>query len=150
MSFKKILVATDFSACSRTALLEAMKLADRLGAELTLFHAIAPVSYEPLERGIFGKERPPYSLDQYLHDAAERDLRTFLADVPGIDETRAELREGEPVQVLLEAIEDGGYDLVVLGTHGRTGFEGFLMGSVAERMVRAAPCPVLTIRGPRE
>lgn len=81
-----------------------------------------------------------------MQEAAEKELRAFLADVPGIDETKAELREGEPVQVLLEAIEAGGYDLVVLGTHGRTGLEGFLMGSV----VPAAPCAVLTIRGPRE
>lgn len=150
MSFDRILVATDFSACSRAALVKAMGLAKRLGAELTLCHAIAPVSYDPLDRSLFGKDRPRYTLADYLKEAAEKELRAFLADVPGIDEAKAELREGEPVQVLLDAIEEGGYDLVVMGTHGRSGIESFLMGSVAERVVRAAPCAVLTIRGPKE
>ncbi len=150
MSFQKILVATDFSLCSKVALQKAMTLSKQVGAELTLFHAIAPVSYGPLEQGLFGKERPKYTLDNYLYEVAEKELREFLADVPGIDETKAELREGEPVQVLLEAVEEGGYDLVIMGTHGRTGLAHFLMGSVAERVVRGAPCAVLTIRGPRD
>lgn len=150
MSFDKILVASDFSACSKAALVKAMELAKHLGAELTVFHAIAPVGYGPLDKSIFGKDMPEHSLDHYLHEAAEQELRAFLADVPGIDETKAELREGEPVQVLLEAAEEGEYDLIVMGTHGRSGLEHFLMGSVAERVVRGAPCAVLTIRGPRD
>lgn len=150
MSFRKILVATDFSLCSKVALQTAMTLSKDLKAELTLCHAIAPVSYGPLDQGLFGKDRPKYSLDEVLYAAAEKELRAFLADIPGIDETKAELREGEPVQVLLEAAEEGGYDLLVMGTHGRAGLAHFLMGSVAERVVRASPCAVLTIRGPRD
>jgi universal stress protein A len=150
MSFRNILVATDFSACSKVALRKARALSKEIGAKLTLFHAIAPVSYGPLEQGLFGKDRPKYTLDNYLYEVAEKELRAFLADVPGIDEAKVELREGEPVQVLLDAVEEGGYDLVVMGTHGRTAFAHFLMGSVAERVVRAAPCAVLTVRGPRD
>lgn len=150
MSFTKILVAIDFSSCSRKALERAIGLARDLGAEITVLHAVAPVSYDPLDRSIFGKDRPKYTLDDYLNDAARRDMKKFIATFPNIDERHVELRPGEPVQVVLETIEDGGYDLVVLGTHGRTNFEHFMMGSVAERVVRVAPCAVLTVREPRE
>jgi nucleotide-binding universal stress UspA family protein len=74
----------------------------------------------------------------------------FLRDVPeqSRKRVRARMDHGDTVGTILQAATSGAYDLVVMGTHGRTGLSAILMGSVAEKVVREAPCPVMTVRLP--
>jgi nucleotide-binding universal stress UspA family protein len=83
--------------------------------------------------------------------SAERDLGTFLDDAARRGKPVHDSRSiaGNPVHVITDTAKNDGYDLIVLGTHGRTGLSRALIGSVAERVVRHAPCPVLTVRLPQ-
>jgi nucleotide-binding universal stress UspA family protein len=67
--------------------------------------------------------------------------------VPGVEAERR-LEEGDPVEAILRVAEEIGADLIVMGTHGRTGLSRLFMGSVAEQVLRRAPCPVLTLKSP--
>lgn len=144
---KRILVPTDFSDISKLATRVAIRIAHDLGAELVLAHAW----YLP---GLsFGAE--PISLAGNLVEEMSGDARRGLDDAledakrDGASAVTATLLSGGPpwsrlVQVLEAA---PAFDLVVIGTHGRTGFERVVLGSVAEKLVRHAPCSVLAIRG---
>lgn len=135
-----ILIATDFSLCSRRALGYAISIAKRTGATLHLFHWIDPVKY-----AIAGADM--------LHAATEatwRDLQHLDADIhfkgllKGISDPIL-THTGDLSQVLPRVIGERQIDLVVVGTHGRTGLRKVIMGSVAERIFRQASCPVLTV-----
>jgi nucleotide-binding universal stress UspA family protein len=140
--FGHVLCATDFSDASRPALARAGELAARGGAGITLFHAIEPVL-------VAGDQMLPADI------LADVDKRAAHA----IEELAVELRASAPVQVT-SAIDTGGaaqralavldadttFDLAVVGSHGRTGIGRALIGSVAERIVRHAPCSVLVAR----
>ena len=80
--------------------------------------------------------------------SAEKNLRVLLssAEVGGLKETRSTLRTGIPSHEIVEAAKDFDVDLIVIATHGYTGWKHFCIGSTAERVVRAAPCPVLVVR----
>ena len=147
MTFSKIVVATDFSTCSKTALRTAMEIGSKLEASITLCHVVASLTYSPLDKSLFGSDRPKYTLSEYLQEAARRELATFVADVPGAEDIESVVRAGDPVQSILDVVQDGGYDLLVMGARGRSKLGHFLMGSVAERVVRAAKCAVLTVPG---
>ena len=133
LRLERVVVATDFSVCSLNAIELAEELARRFGAELVLVHA---------------EGRPLIDADlAYLaHAGAERRLAEAVAHLqaPGL-RVRAVLRPGAPVDEIPATARAEGADLVVVGTHGRTGVRHLLLGSVAEAVVRAAPCPVLTV-----
>src|SRR6266446_797817 len=80
------------------------------------------------------------------HDEERQRLERI--EVPGAVSTERRLVEGDAATEILRLVQETGSDLVVMGTHGRTGLARFLMGSVAEQIVRKAPCPVLTLKGP--
>jgi nucleotide-binding universal stress UspA family protein len=130
---ERILVATDFSLCSLSALEYAEALARRLDAELLLLHAEGlPVA---------GSEEADLT-----HAAAERELgRTAQRLGNNHLKARSLLRLGAPAEEILKAAETERASLIVMGTHGRKGVAHMVMGSVAERVVRSAPCPVLTV-----
>jgi nucleotide-binding universal stress UspA family protein len=141
---RQILCATDLSPASEAAWEEAQLLARVLGAELLLLHVIPPLPI-PLE-GYF-----PPSLYQELTEGAEREAHAGLgAWVAKLADPSVKLRSrvtAGPVALrILEVAREEGSDLVVLGTHGRTGVERVLLGSVADRVVRASPRPVVTVR----
>ncbi len=147
MPFRTILVPTDFSPCARRAVEYAADLARASGALLVLHHATE------LPFGVHGSDRihpegarEPVRIDDYARNSARAHLDEEAAWIgPGVQViTRAEL--GATVQRILDAAQELGADLIVMGTHGRTGLRRGLMGSIAERVVRAAPCPVLTLR----
>jgi nucleotide-binding universal stress UspA family protein len=140
-----ILVPTDFSACADEALNYAIALASKLQARLTLLHIIHAV---PLwAEGDMGLALP----DTYLHESearvqqglAQRQQRAQEAGIQADILTA----HGTPFQSIIDTAQDQKIDLIVLGTHGRTGLQRALLGSVAEKVVRLAPCPVLTVRG---
>lgn len=147
-SFNKILVPVDFSECSAEALAYARMLADKLGSHLDVLHAYdVPTFIPPHVVVMMGELDAP--LTEHAERHAKEQLDEFLArhGVPKEAAVGRRTLMGPPASTVLEAAEDGKYDLVVMGTHGRTGLPRLVMGSTAEKVVRGAPCPVLTVRG---
>lgn len=141
---KKILVPVDFGEASDRAVAYALSLARRLDAEVIVMHA-----YEIPVVGF------PDGALIATSDVASRIVngaQTALAEVMRRNDTgvplKTMLKQEAPWRAILEVIEETGADLVVMGTHGRRGLPRALLGSVAEKLVRTAPCPVLTVRTP--
>ena len=135
-----ILHPTDFSECSGNALQLACALARDYGARLVVLHVSQPPAVG------FGEAMPPPDPNLMANLAMDR-LNQMDIPNPGI---RAERRyaEGDPVRMILRVAEEIHANLIVMGTHGRSGLERLLMGSVAEKALRKAPCPVVTVRTP--
>jgi universal stress protein A len=142
-ALKKILVPHDFSPPSRKAFNYAYRLAKEFGSHLILLHVLEPVS----SRGFIELPGAQASFEKRLA-SAEKNLRVLLssAQVGGLKETRSALRTGIASHQIVEAAKDFDVDLIVIATHGYTGWKHFCIGSTAERVVRAAPCPVLVVR----
>jgi nucleotide-binding universal stress UspA family protein len=136
--FKHILVPTDFSEPSERALGLAVALAGPFDARLTLLHVwtIPNTGYaEALSWPIDDMERVARTA---LDDALESTVKQHPA-------TEAVLLEGKEWKQILEVVKQRGCDLVVMGTHGRRGLPRFVLGSVAEKVVRLSPVPVITL-----
>lgn len=146
--FKKILVPTDFSLHADEALDTAIDLAARYGASITLLHSFEPVIYAfPESSGIY----QGLQLEQAIGDidkALEAKMQHAL--MRGAKDVHVVHQRGFPPTEIIDYAKAGGVDLIVMGTHGRRGFSHMLMGSVAERVVRLAPCAVLTVRSPEQ
>jgi nucleotide-binding universal stress UspA family protein len=143
ISIRRILCPVDFSPYSRRALAHAEVLARWYEAELTVMHA-----FGPLLPGLFGLEAPlsEETLASFDHAAVERELKAFAgAPQDAKHLPQFVVRAGAPAATIVHYAAEAGTDLVVLGTHGHTGFERFMLGSVTEKVVRKAPCPVLTV-----
>ena len=146
---KTILVATDFSPASEAALTYGRELASNFGAQLIVTHVAGNV----LTRQYAGGDGISFvdpSLQQALEAGAHRQLEALIS-TEDREQRRARgivLASNAPAQAIVEYAEETGVDLIVLGTHGRGAVAHLLMGSVAERVVRTAPCPVLTVRRP--
>lgn len=142
----RILVPTDFSEFSRPAIKYGCAIAARFDAELHLLHVVPdPVMLIP-EVAQFSVESLQTQAKK-LHDAAQ--MR--LSQLPGEDFVSArpivrEVRIGPAFLEIVDYAEKQNIDLLVIGTHGRSGIMHLLMGSVAERVVRKSPCPVLTVK----
>jgi nucleotide-binding universal stress UspA family protein len=146
--FRRILHATDFSGASRPALAKAIALAAQNGAPLSIVHVLAPLvlpaggdfafmpaaTYEAIDRG--AREHATKQLDALVRRARKAGVRAT-----------AVLLDGTAHEQVPRAARRAHADLIVIGTHGRTGMSKLLLGSVAERVVRFAPCPVMTVRG---
>ena len=145
----RILVPVDFSPCSQAAVDYAASLAERFDAALEVLHVWDPVrTMSPpagpggragggaRELSEFAVTEPGQAMDGVL-DALEK---------RGLPRVRGRLATGDPPTAILDAGASDGCDLIVMGTHGRTGLARFVFGSVAEAVVRRAPCPVLTIK----
>jgi nucleotide-binding universal stress UspA family protein len=137
---RNVLVATDFSPPSQTALIYGRALARTFGATLTLLHVsdnffLRPVAADPHDL-MAAKAR---MLDELVLD---EDRRAVGGARPVLEVSDS------PAQTIADYARTHAIDLIVIGTHGRTARSQLLLGSVAERMVRIAPCPVLTVRHP--
>ncbi len=143
--FARILVPIDFSAPSDAALEYARTVATRFGASLHLLH-VAEDPYRALYSAEVYVPEMEGLRDQILADATSR-LKNRLqsSDIRELNAT-AEAVIGTPAGSIVEYAGAHDIDLIVMGTHGRGGMSHLLMGSVAERVVRTAPCPVLTVR----
>lgn len=144
MTAQRILVPTDFSAHADEALDYAIELAKTLQARLTLLHV---VHLTPLAMGDIGASGLVPYLEEMEADAQNR-LQALLHRVhqEGLQGETA-IVQGAPFQIIVDTAASKDIDLIVMGTHGRTGLTHVLMGSVAEKVVRLAPCPVLVTRG---
>jgi nucleotide-binding universal stress UspA family protein len=140
----RICCPVDFSQTSRAALEEAADLARRHGAALTVLHVFEPAVTGEMEASV-----------PELLEATARELERKLAGwkleaerlgAPAVEQA---VISGVPGREIAAFASEGGYDLVVMGTHGRTGLRHLVIGSVAERVIREAHCPVLVVR-PRE
>ena len=146
-TIKRILVPVDFSENSRVALDWAMSFADKLDANVVLFHAfeIPDVMKEPAQRHLLLNE----DMIGRAKEEVVKELQTFADKYDGDRITVApEIGDGKPFVEIIKAAKKYDVDLIVMGTHGRTGLQSMLIGSVAEKVVRKAPCPVLTVKHP--
>jgi nucleotide-binding universal stress UspA family protein len=142
-TFKRILVPTDFSSSSSGAIELALDMALRFDAALTLLHVWELPVYPYPEMMLAYDE-----LTKVMEKAAADCLASQLKEVQlRLPSAKSVLKLGVPWQQIVEAVNESNADLVVMGTHGRRGFEHVLMGSVAEKLVRLSPVPVLTVRG---
>lgn len=143
LRLKKILVPVDFSEFAIKGLRYAARFAEQFGATLVLVHVVEPVHYP--ESVII-----PPAMEEANRERlklARAALTKFVKkQVPAGITTEATTRLGQPFTEILGAAKDFEADLIVIATHGHTGLKHLFLGSVAERVVRLAPCPVLTVR----
>ncbi len=139
-----ILAPVDFSTHAREALRYARELAAFYEAPLTLLHVVE----ETLHPAFYGPRiGSVYDVHPDIEDRAIARLEGFYREAEGPDvETYFAARPGRAPRAISRYAEEEGHDLIVMATHGRTGLEHFLMGSVAEKVVRNAPCPVFTVK----
>jgi nucleotide-binding universal stress UspA family protein len=148
ITLKKILVATDFSDPSAAALAYGRELARNFGAQLTVVNVVDDVLARSF--GIDGGVMADPDLQRQFEESSRQQVNAAISD-----EDRVQLKaEGvvlvshSPAAAITGFAREAGIDLIVMGTHGRGGMAHLLMGSVSERVVRTAPCPVLTVRHP--
>lgn len=142
MAFRNILVPVDFGDSSRAALDLALDLAKTHGSTLTLLH-----TWEIPVYGYGGMEFAAIDMLTPIEQAAREELDRWLADAKKQQpQATAILTRGVAWREILSAVEQSKPDLVVMGTHGRRGISHALVGSVAEKIVRMSPAPVLTVR----
>ena len=134
-----VLVAVNFDESSNVALVYARSLAKNFGARLHVLHVMENVFLRPMANDPRAVEA---GITRRLLDSLTDEDRTTLHAVPVIRKSDA------PADEIVKYAQSEGIDLIVMGTHGRPGLAHFLMGSVAEKVVRMAPCPVLTLRHP--
>lgn len=143
MQINHILVPIDFSSDADDAIDMAISLAKDLGARITLFHAIHEVY---IGVGEMAAALPPSYIED-IEAEVEREMQAHLNKVVAAGLTGDSiLVHGVPFQTILDTAEDQNIDLIVMGTHGRTGLKHVLLGSVAEKVIRMATCPVLVTR----
>ncbi len=140
-SFKQVLVPTDFSECSERALDVAVAIASKFEASITLLHAswLPPSAYAVYAAGLDWPTDEMAKAAQSALDVVVAQTQKRYARTDGL------IVSGEPWQAILEGAKERHSDLIVMGTHGRRGVSRTLLGSVAEKIVRLSPVPVLTI-----
>jgi nucleotide-binding universal stress UspA family protein len=141
VEFKNILFPTDFTEASKKVLPYALSTAQKYGAKLYVVHAV-----DDLEG--WGGVYVPYSHRQDIVDQALEQAGKVLEDfgkeaVSGYANTEKRLVSGDPAEQIQQIIKDEAIDLVVMGTHGRGGLEHFIFGSVAEKVLKQSPVPVM-------
>jgi universal stress protein A len=146
---RKILVPVDFSESSRVALEHAAAWATPFGAKVDVLHVWQAPAFVPLP-SLPEASPADATLVELVKRTAEQALDRFVADANqrGLRVREALSEPGSPAHTIVDVAKKGGYDLLVLGTHGHTGLAQALIGSVAERVVRHASCPVLTVPSP--
>ena len=145
LEIKKILYPTDFSTCAGLAMPHTVQLAERHGAELHIFHTLVIHEADPGD----AVHHLPNMEELYkaLEEHAESQMRAATDEhgSPGFTIKRAQLRGISAAGGILDYAAENDIDLIVMGTHGRRGIRRLLLGSVAEEVVRLAPCPVMTV-----
>lgn len=146
LSVNKILVPIDFSDYSKNSLKYSVYLAKKFNAQITLVYVIEPVIYPP-----------DFSMGQVVFPTTDHDMYNRASDelaklaeteVPPEIKTATIIKTGKPFIEIIETAREENVDLIIIGSHGHTGVEHILFGSTAEKVVRKAPCPVLTVRDP--
>jgi nucleotide-binding universal stress UspA family protein len=148
LTVKNVLVATDFSEPSDAALLYGRELAVRFGATLHALHVAQNIYFNTIGAENYTAVLP--ELQEQIEQDARRQLHQMLVDTDrsGPPSIPVVLTSSSPAMTIVDYAKAHDIDLIVMGTHGRGALAHFVMGSVAERVVRLAPCPVLTVRHP--
>lgn len=149
-SYRTFVIPYDFSPHARAALYAGMDLARHLDASCHLLHVVQPVVFPYV--GMPNQMTPPPPNMLEIRQGALRSLEQVVSEIENAPAgLEAHVVESSNVPVAIcQMAEDLDADLIVMGTHGRTGISHAFLGSVAERTLRQAPCPVLTVRLPRE
>ena len=146
LTIKKILVPIDFSDNSKNSLKYSVYMAKQFNAQLTLVYVVEPVIYPP-----------DFSMGQVVFPATDHDMynrandelaKLAESEVPPEIKVDTVIKTGKPFIEIIETAKEADSDLIIIGSHGHTGVEHILFGSTAEKVVRKAPCPVLTLRDP--
>ncbi len=146
IELKKILFPTDYSDPSKEALKYAMGFAMERGAELIALHVI---NEQFLSEGLnLPRVVSIDDLEKEMTREAERRMDEFFSDVVGLDKVALKkvILNGKPFVEIIKYARENDVDLIVIGTHGRSGIEHIIFGSTAEKVVRKAPCPVLSVK----
>ncbi len=146
MKVERILFPTDFSEGSKHALHCAVDLAEHYNAKLYILHVVYDVT-----RAI-GMHVPHISSDQLFDELNEWAVNEIdkccIDEISGLSNVEKRVVKGIPYEEILKFADDEKSDLIVMGTYGRVGVQRFIFGNTAERVVRRAPCPVMTVRVP--
>jgi nucleotide-binding universal stress UspA family protein len=146
VAIKNILVPIDFSDYSKNALKYSVQFASQFEAKMTLVYVVEPVIYPP-----------DFSMGQVVLPAADHDMykraeeelvKLAETEIPREIKVETIIKTGKPFIEIIETAKETDSDLIIIATHGHTGVEHILFGSTAEKVVRKAPCPVLTLRDP--
>ena len=149
LPIKKIVVPTDFSEPAREGFRRACEMAEHFGAELLVVHVNAPVPVIPAGHGAV-----PFNVEGYRQEVeklSKKNLEDFIKEekIESVAVTPLN-REGEVAEEIVRTARDNAANLIVMATHGYSGWKKFILGSVTEKVVRIATVPVLTIREPED
>jgi nucleotide-binding universal stress UspA family protein len=139
-AIRRVLAPVDFSEASKAAVRHAKEIALTYGAEIDLLHVVQNVAYP----SAYGFEPATFSMDEVL-DRTEEQLGEMARTEIGVEHVVVEATVGDPAAGILDYVTANEVDLIVTATHGRTGFDRFLIGSVAERVLRQSPTPVFVV-----
>ena len=147
----RIIYASDFSPASRAAFSQALRLAKATGGELTILHVL-PTPASMFVAGGYVTQETWDLIEADLRSRAGQEMDALVKEAvdAGVRATRQIVDGGIPAEEIVRAAEHDKTDILVVGTHGRTGVMKVLLGSVASRVVATASCPVLTVRMPAE
>ncbi len=146
MAIKRILVPVDFSPDALNALAYARDFAKLFDAELLLLYVVEPIYYATPTDMYATSANVAMLLDEQRHAAAQQLERLGAEMRKARQPFRTMVKTGAPAHTIIDTAKSGRADMVIMATHGRTGLAHVLMGSVAEKVVRGAGCPVLTVR----
>lgn len=147
ISFRQIIVPTDFSELSLRGLDYAVDIAEKYAAKIKIVYVIEPL----LQAADVTWTTVDFEqLNQAHHESAEKQMATLVSErVPKTVTATTEILFGKPFVEILKVAKAENADLIVMATHGRGAISHILMGSTAEKVVRKAPCPVLTVKHPK-
>jgi len=149
LPIKRILWPTDFSESSYAALKTAEELAQHFSAELVVLHVVPPIPAIPAGASLEGAFSPSYPLE--MENQAREALRKVVErNISSKTKTEALVLHGNVGGEIVNVVKREHVDLIVMATHGSSGWQRFLLGSVAKKLMRMAPCPVLSIQFPPE
>jgi nucleotide-binding universal stress UspA family protein len=141
----RILVPVDLMVGSRAIIDYAVQLARPFNASIEVLHAWEPPQYVAPDLLVAAPGWNPQSLEKTALEAARKELTTLIGSFNTPDPITQRLEVGEPAAATLRVAETGGFDLIIMGTHGRRGLPRLLLGSVAQKVIARAHCPVLTL-----
>lgn len=145
-TIKKVLVPIDFSDYSKSALKYAVSFSKMFDAEMILVYVVEPVIYPPdFSMGQIAMPSVNTEWDERAKDELEKLAKN---EIIGIKNVKTMIKTGKPFVEIVETAKTEDIDLIIIATHGHSGVEHILFGSTAEKVVRKAPCPVLTLREP--
>jgi nucleotide-binding universal stress UspA family protein len=143
---KKVLVPVDFSDFSVSSLKYAVSFAASFNADIILVYVVEPVTYPP---DFSIGQIPIPAMDIDLHKRADEEISSLISKyVPPSMKAKKVIRSGKPFYEIISLAKEEDVDLIIIATHGHSGVEHILFGSTAEKVVRKAPCAVLTLRDP--